>query len=69
MPDPGGWFHARIEVTKQKVRVWVDDAKEPCLVVDRLAGREKGKVGLWVDSREGAFRNLRIVPADGQGGR
>jgi Domain of Unknown Function (DUF1080) len=63
VPDPSGWFHARIEVTKQKVSVWVDDAKEPCLVVDRLANREKGKVGLWVDSQEGAFRNLKIAPA------
>lgn len=62
-PDPAGWFHVRIEVTKKKVRVWVDDAKGPCLVVDRLAGREKGKVGLWVDSKEGMFRNLKIVPA------
>lgn len=63
VPDPSGWFHARIEVKKQKVSVWVDDAKEPCLVVDRLASREKGKVGLWVDSREGAFSNLKIQPA------
>jgi hypothetical protein len=63
IPDPSGWFHARIEVTKQKVKVWVDDAKEPCLVVDRLTRGEKGKVGLWVDSREGEFRNLKIVPA------
>jgi 3-keto-disaccharide hydrolase len=63
IPDPSGWFHARIEVTKQKARVWVDDAKEPCLVVDRLTNRETGKVGLWVDSREGAFRNLKILPA------
>jgi hypothetical protein len=62
-PDPSGWFHARVEVTKHKVRVWVDDAKEPCLVVDRLASREKGKVGLWVDSHDGAFRNLKILPA------
>jgi len=63
IPDPTGWFHARIEVTKQKVSVWVDDATEPCLVVDRLANREKGKVGLWVDSNEGAFSNLKIQPA------
>jgi hypothetical protein len=63
VPDPSGWFHARIEVTKQKVRVWVDDAKEPCLVVDRLSSREKGKVGLWVDSNEGTFSNLKILPA------
>jgi hypothetical protein len=63
VPDPAGWFHARVEVTKKKVRVWVDDAKEPCLTVDRLGSREKGKVGLWVDSREGLFSNLKIRPA------
>jgi hypothetical protein len=62
VPDPSGWFHARIEVTKQKVSVWVDDAKEPCLVVDRLTNREKGKIGLWVDSKEGAFSNLKVLP-------
>lgn len=63
VPDPAGWFHARVEVTRQKVRVRVDDGKEPCPVVDQLAGREKGKVGLWVNSREGTFSNLKIVPA------
>jgi hypothetical protein len=63
VPDPAGWFHARVEVAKKKVRVWVDDAKEPCLTVDRLGSREKGKVGLWVDSREGLFSNLKIRPA------
>ena len=51
------------DVSRQKVRVWVDDAKEPCLVVDRLATRDKGRVGLWVDSHEGSFRNLTIRPA------
>jgi hypothetical protein len=60
VPDPSGWFHARIEVAKEKVSVWVDSAKAPCLVVERLARRPKGKVGLWVDSKEGAFRNLTI---------
>jgi Domain of Unknown Function (DUF1080) len=63
VPDPAGWFHARVEITKQKVNVWIDDAKEPCLVVDRLASHVKGKVGLWVDSKEGTFRNLKIAPA------
>jgi uncharacterized protein (TIGR03067 family) len=62
IPDPSGWFHARIEVNK-KVSVWIDDAKEPCLVVDRLSNRETGKVGLWVDSRGGAFANLKVLPA------
>ena len=63
IPDPSGWFHARIEVTRDKVRVWVDGGKTPCLVVDRLGGGGKGKVGLWVDSREGSFRNFTIRAA------
>jgi hypothetical protein len=61
VPDPAGWFHARIEVGKNKVKVFVNSAKEPCLVVDRLAHPKKGKVGLWVDSRGGTFGNLKIV--------
>jgi hypothetical protein len=62
IPDPAGWFHARIDVTKQKVTVSIDGSTNPCLVVDRLGHRE-GNVGLWVDSIRGAFRNLRIQPA------
>jgi hypothetical protein len=62
VPDPGGWFHVRIDVTKQKVSVSVDGSAQPCLVVDRL-GRREGDVGLWADSMPGAFRNLRIKPA------
>jgi hypothetical protein len=62
VPDPAGWFHARIDVTKQTVSVRVDGSPQPCLVVDRLGHRE-GDVGLWVDSMPAAFRNLRIEPA------
>jgi hypothetical protein len=62
VPDPAGWFHVRIDVTKQKVSVSVDGGTQPCLVVDRL-GHRKGAVGLWVDSMPASFRNLRIKPA------
>jgi len=62
VPDPAGWFHVRIDATKQKVSVSVDGSAQPCLVIDRLGYRE-GNVGLWVDSMPAAFRNLRIQPA------
>ena len=61
VPDPAGWFHVRIDVTKHKVSVSIDGSTHPCLIVDRLGHRE-GEVGLWVDSMPGAFRNLRIQP-------
>src|SRR5262249_52488045 len=61
VPDSGAWFHARIEVTKKKVSLWLNDTKEPCFVVDRLVSREKGMVGLFLDSDQGAFSNPRII--------
>ena len=63
VPDPNAWFHVRVVVTSPKVSVFVDDAKEPSLVVDQLSNRKKGLVGLWVGNNSGGdFANLKIVP-------
>ena len=59
-PDPVGWFHARIDITATEVRVTVDRARHPCLVVQRLGPAGGGAVGLWVDSQPGSFAGLRI---------
>jgi hypothetical protein len=58
-PSPGGWFHARVEVTAGTVRVFVDGAEEPCLSVARLAAGG-GKVGLFVDSQPASFARLFV---------
>ena len=64
VPDPNGWFRARIVVASPKVSVFVDGAKEPCLVVDQLSDRKKGSVGVWVgNGSSGDFANLKISPA------
>ena len=61
MPDPEKWFHARIEVDKKQVRVFVNGAKEPCLKVDRLAESEKPRpLGLFVDTGDGLYANLKV---------
>lgn len=63
VPDPDGWFHARIEVTDSQVRVFVNDAKEPSLVTRRLStGSVQRPVGLFVDSGDGHYSNLTVVP-------
>jgi len=63
VPDPDGWFHARIRVTSTQVRVFVNEAMEPSLVVERLAlGKVRRPVGLFVDSAEGLYANLRVTP-------
>jgi hypothetical protein len=63
-PDPNDWFHARIVVASPKVSVFVNDAKEPSLVVEQLSDRKKGLVGLWVgNTSSGDFSGLKIVPS------
>lgn len=63
VPDPTGWFHARIVVTDREVRVHVDGAHQPSLVVRRLAAGVDGRpAGLFVDSADGLYANLRITP-------
>jgi hypothetical protein len=63
VPDPNGWFHVRIVVASPKVSVFVDDGKEPALVVNQLSSRKKGLIGLWVGNTSGGdFANLRITP-------
>jgi hypothetical protein len=60
-PDPNDWFHARIEVLKDVVRVFVDDDIKPSLTVNRLNDRKSGTLGLWVgDGSGGEFANLSI---------
>jgi hypothetical protein len=63
VPSASGWFHARFEVTAKQVKVFVDNAKRPSMVTNRISTRKTGKVGLWVDSGDGYFRNLKITPA------
>jgi len=64
VPDPNGWFRARVVVASPKVSVFVDGAKEPCLVVSQLSDRKKGLVGLWAGNTAGGdFANLRVIPA------
>jgi hypothetical protein len=61
-PDGDAWFHVRIVVEKPKVRVYVNNGKEPSLAVNELNGRRVGGVGLWVGPGLGGYlANLRIT--------
>ena len=63
VPDPNGWFHVRVVVASPQVSVYVEQAKEPSLVVKQLSARQSGMVGVWVDNYGGDFANLVITPA------
>ena len=55
------WFHARLEIDDTTVRVFVNEGKDPVLVVkDLKLGDHSGLVGFW--GYPGAFANLKITP-------
>jgi hypothetical protein len=60
-PDPNDWFHATFVVSDREVRVFVNNASEPCLSVPLLGNRKNGKIGLYTADRSGgSFSNLSI---------
>lgn len=62
--DPDAWFRARVVVRHDTVRVFVNDADAPSLVVEQLSDRAGGWVGLWVGSGSGGdCAHLRITPS------
>ena len=60
-PDGDAWFHAKVSIEKRQVRVYVNGATEPALVVNELSDRPGGSVGLWCNGY-GVIANLKIMP-------
>lgn len=62
-PDPNSWIHVRLVVDFPSVKVYINQAEEPSLVVDQITPRGHGQVGLWVGfGSQGWFKNLSITP-------
>lgn len=63
VPDPNEWFHAKIVIHYPEVKVYVNNSKEPSLVVNQISKRKDGKIGLWVgNGSEGWFKNFTLTP-------
>lgn len=64
VPDPNGWFRARIVLASPKVSVFVNDSEQACLSVTQLSKRGKGRVGYWVGNTSGGdFASLKLSGA------
>ena len=60
---PGEWTKLRIEVSGVKMRLYVNGASQPALVVNDLKhGDSTGSVALWIGpGTEAYFANLRLT--------
>ena len=60
-PAATDWFHARIVVDTKQIKVFVNNASEPSLTVDKLNNRQDGLIGLWNEGLNGDFANLTLT--------
>jgi ribosomal protein S8E len=59
----GEWISLRIEVNGAKAKLYINNAKQPALIVNDLKHGENlsGSIGLWVGNyTEGYFKDLKI---------
>lgn len=61
VPDPNDWFHAKIVINYPDIKVYVNGSAKPSLEVKQISKRKDGKLGLWMDSEDGWFRNVSIA--------
>ncbi len=59
---PGAWTKVKIVVEGVRARLYVNEADQPCLMVNDLKlGRTRGKIALWVGpDTDGYFSNLAV---------
>jgi hypothetical protein len=41
--------------------VYINGSEEPTLEVEQISKREEGKLGLWLDSKDGWFKNVVVT--------
>lgn len=63
--EPGVWIHYRITIDGTKARLYVNDASQPCLIVNDLKlGDSSGGIALWIGpGTEGYFSGLSFKAA------
>jgi len=63
---PGKWIKIKIEVLGITAKLYVNDAEQPCLIVNDLKkGESEGRVALWLHASTLAhYRNLKIIHKD-----
>jgi hypothetical protein len=57
------WIKLKIVVKDAQARLFINDTKEPCLIVNDLkhGANSSGEIGLWVDiGTEGFFSDLKV---------
>lgn len=61
--DPNNWFHVKISIENELIKVYVNDHDAEVLSVKPIPEIHNGRLGFWVgNGSDGTFANLLIKP-------
>lgn len=61
--DPNEWFHVKIQLSGNRICVYVNGSDQPVLEVQSLAEKKGKMIGYWVGYGSGGdWKNLKIIP-------
>ena len=61
VPDPNNWFHVKYQFDYPVVKVFINGSAQPTFEVEQISKRTTGKLGLWIDSDDGWFKNVQVT--------
>lgn len=60
-PNPNDWFTMKLVMESTNIKVYINNAIQPSLIVEKLNNRTSGKIGLFTgDSSGGDFKIIKI---------
>lgn len=60
-PNPNGWFTLKLVVNNKSIQVFINQSKNPSLVVEKISSTTSGRVGIFVgDGSGGDFKNIKV---------
>lgn len=64
-PNPNAWVKVRIVIKNSIISTYINDNKEPSMVVEKVTSIKTGSIGFYVaDTSGGDFANIKITKAD-----
>jgi hypothetical protein len=61
-PNPSAWFTLKLVVNNKSIQAFINQSKNPSLVVEKISSTTSGRVGIFVgDGSGGDFKSVKVL--------
>jgi hypothetical protein len=60
-PNPNGWFTLKLVVNNKSIQAFINQSRNPSLIVEKISDVVSGRIGIFVgDGSGGDFKNVKV---------